>query len=94
MAAPVAVRAPRRREAPRAGRAVRELRRRLEEVEAQINALEERLRGLEAALADPGLYGDGERVRAIARERKSAEEQVAWLLREWEELSEAVASHE
>jgi ATP-binding cassette subfamily F protein 3 len=84
----------RRRERPRAGRAVRELRRRLEQVEAQINALEERLRGLEAALADPGLYGDGERVRAIARERKSAEEQVAWLLREWEELSEAVASHE
>ncbi|HET9490801.1 MAG TPA: ABC-F family ATP-binding cassette domain-containing protein [Methylomirabilota bacterium] len=84
----------RRRERPRAGRAVRELRRRLEQVEAQINALEERLRGLGEALADPGLYGDGERVRAIAQERKSAEEQVAWLLREWEELSEAVAGHE
>ena len=45
-------------------------------------------------LADPALYADGERVRTIALERRSAEEQVAWLLREWEELSEAVAAHE
>jgi ATP-binding cassette subfamily F protein 3 len=82
----------RRSRPPRTSRAVRELRRRLEEVEAQIAALEERLRNLGEALADPTLYTDGERVRAIAHERKSAEEQVAWLLREWEELSQAVGA--
>ncbi len=84
----------RRRRAPRVSPEVRELRRRLGEVEAQIAALEERLRDLGEALADPGLYTDGERVRAIALERKSAEERVAWLLREWEELSEAVGTDE
>jgi hypothetical protein len=73
---------------------VRELQRRLGEVEAQISALEARVRDLGEALTDPGLYTDGERVRALALERKRAEEQVAWLLREWEELSEAVAAHE
>jgi hypothetical protein len=49
---------------------------------------------LGAALADPGLYADGERARAVALERKQAEEQVAWLLHEWETLSEALAAHE
>jgi ATP-binding cassette subfamily F protein 3 len=78
----------------RVSREVRELRRRLEEVESQIHGVEARLRELEAALADPGLYGDGERVRSLARERRSAEEQVAWLMREWESLSESLAAHE
>jgi ATP-binding cassette subfamily F protein 3 len=78
----------------RASREVRELRRRLGEVETQIHALEARLRELEVALADPSLYADGDRVRSLARERKSAEEQVAWLLHEWESLSEALAAHE
>jgi ATP-binding cassette subfamily F protein 3 len=73
---------------------VRELRRRLEEVERQIHALEERLRQLGDTLGDPNLYADGERVRAVALERKSAEEQVAWLMREWEALSTELAAHE
>ena len=39
-------------------------------------------------LGDPGLYADGERVRAvITQSARSAEEQVAWLMREWEELA-------
>jgi ATP-binding cassette subfamily F protein 3 len=75
-------------------REVRELRRRLGEVETQIHGVEARLRELEAALADPGLYTDGERVRTLAHERRSAEEQVAWLMREWESLSESLATHE
>jgi ATP-binding cassette, subfamily F, member 3 len=78
----------------RVSREVRELRRRLEEVETQIHGVEARLRELEVTLADPGLYGDGERVRTLAHERKSAEEQVAWLMREWESLSESLATHE
>jgi hypothetical protein len=73
---------------------VRELRRRLGEVEKQIHALEARLAELGAALGDPAFYSDGERVRAAAVERKTAEEQVAWLMRQWEELSTALAAHE
>jgi len=77
----------------RASREVRELRRRVEEVEGKIRALEARLAEIGAALGDPALYADGERVRVIAAERKAAEQQIAWLLREWEALSEALATH-
>jgi ATP-binding cassette subfamily F protein 3 len=92
--APTPPRAAFRRTRPRTSRQGREVRRRLEEVETQISGLEEQLRRLGEALADPGLYSDGERVRAIRLERKGAEEQVAWLLREWEELAKAVAADE
>jgi ATP-binding cassette, subfamily F, member 3 len=86
-----------RREAPRAGpttREVRELRRRLEEVERQIHALEARLAEVSARLSDPALYANGDRVREATAERKRAEEQVMWLMREWEQLSTALATHE
>jgi len=73
---------------------VRDLRRRVEEVEARIQALEARLEEIGVALADPALYVDGERARAIAGERKTAEEQMAWLMREWEALSTALAGHD
>ena len=73
---------------------VRTLRRRLEEIERQIHDLEERLRGFAETLSDPELYKDGDRVRIVATERKSAEEQVAWLMREWEELSVELSAHE
>ena len=72
----------------------RELRRRLEEIERQIHDLEERMRGFVEALSDPELYKNGERVRAVAGERKIAEEQVAWLMREWEEVSLELSAHE
>jgi ATP-binding cassette, subfamily F, member 3 len=73
---------------------VRKLRVRLTEVERQIHALEARLEEIGGALADPALYADGDRVRAITGERKSAEEKVAWLMREWEDLSTELAAHE
>src|SRR5262249_52282596 len=87
---------PMARSRPKSGisREVRELRRRLDEVEREIHALEERLTGLGRALGDPALYTDGERARTVARERKEAEEQVAWLMREWEALSTELAAHE
>jgi ATP-binding cassette subfamily F protein 3 len=94
--------APRERRAPegdqvrraRVTPAVRELRRRLGEIERQIHDLEERLRGFAEALSDPELYKDGERVRVVATEQKTAEAQVAWLMREWEELSVELSAHE
>ncbi len=78
----------------RASGAVRALRRRLEEIERQIHDVEERLRGFAEALSDPELYKDGARVRALATERKTAEQRVAWLMREWEELSVELSAHE
>jgi hypothetical protein len=30
----------------------------------------------------------------VAHERKAIEEQLAWLMREWEEVSTALAAHE
>jgi ATP-binding cassette, subfamily F, member 3 len=73
---------------------VRELRRRLGEVERQIHALEARLAELGERLGDPALYANGEHVREATAERKRAEEQVMWLMREWEQLSTALAAHE
>ena len=64
------------------------------DVEHQIHALEARLAEIGERLGDPAFYADGERVRAVAAERKSAEEQVTWLMREWEQLSTALAAHE
>jgi ATP-binding cassette subfamily F protein 3 len=84
----------RARRRPRVDPAVRELRRRLDALEGEIHAIETRLEDLGRTLADPALYADGERARAIALERQRAEEHVAWLLHEWESLSEALAAHE
>ncbi|HMH53935.1 MAG TPA: ABC-F family ATP-binding cassette domain-containing protein [Candidatus Acidoferrum sp.] len=74
--------------------AVKTLRRRLEEIERQIHDLEDRLREFAEALSDPELYKDGDRVRTVATERKSAEERVAGLMREWEEVSVELSAHE
>jgi ATP-binding cassette subfamily F protein 3 len=73
---------------------VRELRRRLEQVETRVHEMEEKLAEIAAALAEPALYADGERARAVVHQRKAVEEQLAWLMREWEEISTALAAHE
>jgi len=92
--APRASRPESSRRAGKVAKDVRELRRRLEDVERQIHQLEARLAEIGERLGDPAFYADGERVRAVAAERKSAEEQVTWLMREWEQLSTALAPHE
>jgi ATP-binding cassette subfamily F protein 3 len=92
--APAAAAKPERRRKSRVDPEVRAMRRRLTELEEKIHALEGRLRELETALGDPSLYQDGERVRAVSAERRQAQEQVAWLLHEWEELSTALVGHE
>jgi ATP-binding cassette subfamily F protein 3 len=70
---------------------LRKMRRRLAELESQIHALEARVRELGEALGDPLLYTDGARVRSVTTERTRAEAEVAWLMREWEALSTALA---
>jgi ATP-binding cassette, subfamily F, member 3 len=73
---------------------IRKLRARLETVERRIDELEGRLREITTAAADPDLYRDGARARAVAAEQKRAESEVAWLLREWEELSRELSTLE
>ena len=73
---------------------VRELRKRVEELERQIHALEQRIAEIGALLTNPRMYADGDRVREVSRERKAAEEQMSGLLREWESLSTELATHE
>src|SRR4030095_14101424 len=62
--------------------------------ERQIHALERRIAEIGAMLTNPRLYVDGDRVRAVSRERKEAEERMSGLLREWEDLATALAGHE
>src|SRR5262249_38395283 len=60
---------------------------RLAAVETQSHEMEARLAEIGLALTDPDLYRDGPRAREIAQARKDTEERVAWLMKEWEELS-------
>jgi ATP-binding cassette subfamily F protein 3 len=75
----------------RGNRRPAELRRRVETLEREIQTLEDRLADLAAALSDPGLYADGARVRAVTAEQRETQAQVAWLMREWEELASRVS---
>ncbi|HZP36183.1 MAG TPA: ABC-F family ATP-binding cassette domain-containing protein [Methylomirabilota bacterium] len=68
-------------------REIRSIKTRLAAVEAQIQELEARLKDIGLSLADPDLYRDGERARGIAQARRDTEERVAWLMKEWEDLS-------
>jgi hypothetical protein len=60
-------------------------------VEGQIHELEARLGEIGLTLADPELYRDGERARDAAQARKDTEERVAWLMKEWEDLSQRLS---
>ena len=68
-------------------REIRSIKVRLSAVETQIHEMEARLEEIGLALADPDLYRDGQRARDIAQTRKDTEARVAWLMKEWEELS-------
>ncbi|OGK83283.1 MAG: hypothetical protein A2X52_01955 [Candidatus Rokubacteria bacterium GWC2_70_16] len=68
-------------------REIKDIQARLAAVETQIGEMEARLQEIGLALADPDLYRDGARAREIAQSRRETEEQVAWLMKEWEELS-------
>jgi chromosome segregation ATPase len=68
-------------------REIKAIKVRLAAVETQIHEMEARLQEIGLALADPDLYRDGQRARDIAQARKDTEERVAWLMKEWEELS-------
>jgi ATP-binding cassette, subfamily F, member 3 len=71
---------------------IKAIKERLQGIETQISAMERRLEEIGLALADPDLYRDGERAREIAQARKDAEQKVAWLMKEWEDLSLQLAA--
>ena len=68
-------------------REIKAVKARLGTVESQIHEMEARLQEIGLALADPDLYRDGDRARDIAQARRDTEERVAWLMKEWEDLS-------
>jgi ATP-binding cassette subfamily F protein 3 len=68
-------------------REIKAIKARLGTVESQIHEMEARLEEIGLALADPDLYRDGDRARDIAQARRDTEERVAWLMKEWEDLS-------
>jgi ATP-binding cassette subfamily F protein 3 len=73
-------------------REIKAIKERLQGIETQISAMERRLEEIGLALSDPDLYRDGERAREIAQARKDAEQKVAWLMKEWEDLSLQLAA--
>jgi ATP-binding cassette subfamily F protein 3 len=91
-AKPPAVRAAARPSRKGLEREIKAIRERLQGIETQISAMERRLEEIGLALADPDLYRDGPRAREIAQARKDAEQKVAWLMKEWEELSLQLAA--
>src|SRR5262249_52801563 len=81
-----------RRERKESGREIRAIEARLRGVETQIQELEARLEETALTLADPELYRDSRRARKVAEARKEMEERIAWLMKEWEGLSEQLSS--
>jgi ATP-binding cassette subfamily F protein 3 len=84
--APRAERRP-RRERPR--REPRHLERQVRRLEGEIARVEASIADVEAMLGDPGTLGDREAVAARGEEHRTLQEELAWLLREWERVAEA-----
>jgi ATP-binding cassette subfamily F protein 3 len=60
---------------------------RLAPIEAEIAAIEERVRELAALQADPAVYRDARRAKDIGRERQEAEERLRARYSRWEEIA-------
>ncbi|AKM17628.1 putative ABC transporter ATP-binding protein YheS [Geobacillus sp. 12AMOR1] len=64
----------------------RQRQRRLEEIEAEIAALEAQIAETEQQLCDPSVYGDYETVQQLTQENEKRKQQLETLLAEWEQL--------
>lgn len=64
------------------------------QAEQAVSDAEERLSRLEARMADPETYKDGDKAAHIAREHKALQTRIEELYEEWEELSDAAAAGE
>ena len=65
--------------------------RKIAEVEATVARLETEQRRVESDLADPTVMGDAARLAEVGRRHRELTEELAWKLREWEELQESVS---
>lgn len=66
----------------------KELRKRVGRLERQVGRADEVVTGLEAQLADPAAYAEGEGVAELLRTHEKAKVKAAELLREWEQAAE------
>jgi ATP-binding cassette subfamily F protein 3 len=60
---------------------------RLRPLEERIESLERRIGEIDREQADPGTYRNGDRARALARERAELERRLAATWKEWEEIA-------
>jgi ATP-binding cassette subfamily F protein 3 len=60
-------------------------------LEGEIARVEAGIAEVEAALADPAVLADREAVAARGEEHRGLQEELAWLMREWERAAEAAA---
>jgi ATP-binding cassette subfamily F protein 3 len=95
--------APARRGAPAAGRAAARtpatprdpspsrLQREVRRLEERIAEIEGRVASVEAELADPDVLADRERLAERGERHRELQEELAWVLREWERTAEAAS---
>jgi ATP-binding cassette subfamily F protein 3 len=60
-------------------------------LEGEIARVEAGIAEVEAALADPDVLADREAVAARGEEHRALQEELAWLMREWERAAEAAS---
>ncbi len=87
--APTASRERRPRETPPERRPSSGGQREVRRLEKEIARVEVSIAEVEAALSDPATLGDRELVAARGDEHRGLQEELAWLLREWERAAEA-----
>jgi ATP-binding cassette, subfamily F, member 3 len=72
---------------PRAPKPASDVRR----LEGRITEVETRIASVEEDLADPRVVGDRELLAARGEEHRSLQEELSWLMREWEQAAEAAS---
>ena len=65
--------------------------REVQRLEGEIARVEAGIAEVEAALADPAVLADREAVAARGEEHRLLQEELAWLMREWERAAEAAS---
>jgi len=61
-------------------------------LEREIARVETAIAEVESALADPATLADREAVAGRGEEHRGLQEELAWLLREWERAAEAAGA--
>jgi ATP-binding cassette subfamily F protein 3 len=84
---PVAAPAPRER-----GRPSQRVARRIAQLEDRITTLESELATLERDLADPAVLADRDLLAHAGSEHRAKQEELAWLMREWEAAAESAGA--